>query len=264
MNRQKLSRVLAYGLCFILLAFSIRRNVQAESPADRLQTIFDQGWALESRMHIDLANLDRAIALYEEAVAIAPDNAEARWRLAEVTFKKSEETPDRQKRKEMVTHSLNLAEKALALNPKSVGGMYWSGVALARLADMSGILTAMKQIKQAKVYLHQAIQTDPDHRLSILSGVILALIYSESPWPLTDMDQALELARWSMAKDPALTIATLSLGKIYLAEGKTDLAVKTLRQCLATPAPTYVWDSVLYDWPEAKSILADLEKREQH
>jgi tetratricopeptide (TPR) repeat protein len=262
MSRQKHFLLLVCSFCFIFSGFSARLNVQAESPADRLQTIFDRGWALESRMHIDLANLDRAIALYEEAVAIAPDNAEARWRLAEVTFKKSEETPDKQKRKEMVTRSLALAESALKLNPKSVGGMYWAGVALARLADMSGILTAMKQIKQAKAYLHEAIRTDPDHRLSILSGVILALIYSESPWPLKDMDQALELARWSVDKDPNLTIATLSLGKIYLAEGETGLAEKFLKQCLDTQNPTYVWDSKLYDWPEAKSILAGLEARE--
>ncbi len=213
-------------------------------------------------MHIDLKNLDRAIALYEKAIDIAPENAEARWRLAEVIFKKSEETKDEQERENMVNRSLALAEQALELNPESVGGMYWAGVALARLADMSGIFSAMKQIKRSKAYLHQAIKTDPDHRLSVLSGVVLALIYSQSPWPLKDMDQATDLAHWAVKKDPDLTIASLSLAKVYLAEGNADLAAKMLGKCLATKDPTYVWDAILYDWPEAKTLLAGIRQQE--
>lgn len=261
MNSQKTFLILVCGL--IAAVFFWQPIVRAASPDERITTIFEQGWALEGRMHLDLANLDRAIALYEEAVAIAPENAEARWRLAEVLFKRSEETKDAGKQEEMVNRSLALAEQALELNPDSIGGMYWAGVALARLADMSGIFAAMKQIKQAKAYLHRAIDTDPVHRLSILSGVILAMIYSETPWPLKDVDRALELARWAAEKDPDLTIASRCLGKVYLAAGRTDSAVKALEHCLATKNPTYVWDAILYDWPEAKKILADIKSREK-
>lgn len=236
-------------------------DARADSVSDRIREIFAQGWALEGQMHVDLANLDRAITLYEEAISLAPDNEEARWRLAEVTFKKSEETRDKEERKKLVEKSISLADQALALDPDSVGGMYWGGVARARLADMSGLLAAMKQIGQAKDYLHQAIITDPEHRLSVLSGVILALIYSESPWPLNDMGKASELARWAVAKDPNLTIASLCLGKVYLAEGGKNSAEKELKRCLAIEHPTYLWDAVLYDWPEARTILAGISRQ---
>jgi len=212
-------------------------------------------------MHLDVTNLDKAMALYQEAIAMAPDNEEAKWRLAEVTFKKSEETKDPRERKKLIERSASLADQSLSLNPDSIGGLYWRGVAKARLADMSGLLAAARQIKQAKDDLHRAIRTDPGHRLSILSGVILAMIYSESPWPLKDMKQALDLARWSTAQDPRLTIASLCLGKIYLAEGETELAVQTLEACLATEKPTYVWDAVLYDWPQARSLLAGIREK---
>ena len=244
-------------LVFVLVLLSVPPT-QADPAADRVQELFRQGWDLESRMHLDLTNLDRAMAVYEEAICLAPDNEEARWRLGEVAVKKSEEVRDPKERKQLVERTIALAEQALAMNPKSVGGMYWAGTAYARLADMSGMLSAIKQISQAKTYLHQAMATDPDHRLSVLSGVTRGLISSQAPWPVKDQPRAMDLARRAYEKDPDLTIASLSLAKVYLAEGKTGPAVALLEKCLATERPTYVWDAVLYDWPEAKKILAGI------
>ncbi|MDY6831384.1 MAG: tetratricopeptide repeat protein [Thermodesulfobacteriota bacterium] len=244
---------------FILVGLAPPAHVRADEKADRVKALLEQGWAFEGQMHVDLANLDKAIAVHKEALALAPDNDEAMWRLAEVIFKKSEAVTDKKERKAMVERTVLLAEQALAVNPTSVGGMYWAGTAHARLADMSGLFSAAGQVKQAKVCLHRAIDTDPNHRLAVLSGVILAKIYSESPWPIKDMEQALNLARWAVAKDPNLTLAGLTLGRILLAKNETAAARTELNRCLTTEHPTYVWDAVLYDWPEAKTVLAGIK-----
>jgi len=244
---------------FMLFMLPMVDYVCADVSVDHVKELMDEGWALEGKMHVDLANLDKAIAVHEEALSLAPGNEEAMWRLGEVIFKKSEETRDEKKRKAMLERTVALSEQALAVNPKSVGGLYWAGTAYARLADMSHLFSAAKQIKQSKAYLHQAIHTDPNHRLSILSGVILAKIYSESPWPLKDMDKASGLALWSVGKDPNLTFASLTLGKINLETGQKDAARKLLQRCLDTKHPTYIWDAVLYDWPEAKKVLAGIK-----
>ncbi|MBU0996236.1 MAG: tetratricopeptide repeat protein [Proteobacteria bacterium] len=231
----------------------------ADEKNERISEIFEQGWALEGQMHLDLANLDKAEALYEEAVRMAPDNEEAKWRLGEIIFKKAEEEKDKARRIKMVERTVALAEESIAINPESVGGLYWAGTGYARLADMSGILSALKQVKLSKKYLHQAMETDENNRFAILSGVILAAIYSEAPWPLKDMDQALKLAKWAVEKDPNLTIASLRLGKIYVADGKKDMAKKELERCLAIKKPMYVWDAILYDWPGAKGVLEGIK-----
>lgn len=245
-------------IAWVMGVLCLSLPAQGDALPERLQEIFDQGWALESRMHEDIANLDRAIQLYEEAVSLAPDNAEAHFRLAEVIFKRSEETKDPDKRKEMVEKSISLAEKALVLKPDCVGGLYWAGTGYARLAEMSGIFSAAKQVKLAKNYLYRAMETDPNHRFAILAGVILSAIYAEAPWPLKDMDKALDLALVSVKKDPHLTIAALRLGKVYLAMGKKELATTQLKRCLEIKPPTYVWDAVLYDWPEARKMLKEM------
>ncbi len=230
-----------------------------EAPADRITELFEKGWALQTRMHEDLAYLDQAIALHEEALALAPANEEANWRLAEVLFKKSEEVDGKAERKAVLERTVTLSEQALALNPESVGGLYWAGTALARLADISGVLSSLKQVRQARTYLHQAVRIAPDHRFSVLARVVLTMIYYESPWPLKDMNQALELVRSAVEMDPNLTLASLWLGKVHLAQGKTEAARSELKRCLATEQPTYIWDAVLYDWPEARTILAGMK-----
>lgn len=245
-------------LLMVLLSVPILPGF-AQEVNQRLSDIFDQGWRLEGQMHKDLTNLDRAMALYEEALRIAPDNEEVKWRLGEIIFKKAEEEKDKGKRIGMVEKAVSLAEQAIAINPKSVGGLYWAGTGYARLADMSGVMNALKQVKRAKKYLHQAIETDPSHRFAVLSGVILAAIYQESPWPMKNMEEALFLSTWAVEKDPNLTIASLRLGKIHLSEGKKEAATKELTRCLGIKHPTYVWDAELYDWPEAKRLLSGIK-----
>ncbi|MDY6906471.1 MAG: tetratricopeptide repeat protein [Thermodesulfobacteriota bacterium] len=247
-------------LCCLLLSLLIVLSpVFANDTDARLQEIFEKGWALESRMHIDLSNLDKARALYEEAIRIAPENAEAKRWLAEIIFKQAEEENDKRKKVAMYEQAATLAERAIAINPESVAGFYWAGTANARLADLTWFASALSRVNKAKEYLQTAIDTDTTNRYAVLAGVVLAAIYADAPWPVKDMDRAVELAQWAVSQDRNLTFASLRLGKIYLANGEKEKAVKTLERCLNTENPTYIWDAELYDWPEAKKILSEIK-----
>lgn len=245
--------------CLILCVLLLPVAGVAEDTDARLQEIFERGWALESKMHLDLANLDKAQALYEEAIRMAPENAKAKWRLAEIIFKKAEEENDKGKRIQMYQRSVELSEAAIAINPESVGAYYWAGTAWARLADLSWFASALPKVNNAKEHLQAAIDTDNSNRYAILAGVVLAAIYADAPWPVKNMDKATELAEWAVARDRNLTIASLRLGKIYLASGEKQKAIRELERCLNTENPTYIWDATLYDWPEAETILCDIQ-----
>lgn len=69
------------------------------------------------------------------------------------------------------------------------------------------------------------------------------------------------LALWSVNKNPHLTIAALRLAKVYLAMGKKAPATAELNRCITITDPTYIWDAVLYDWPEARAILKDIGQK---
>jgi tetratricopeptide (TPR) repeat protein len=225
-----------------------------------VKAAFERGWALEGLMHKDLKNLDHAAAIYRDVLARYPESPDALWRLSEIIFKKAEASKDKKQKKELCNQSLGYAEKAMAINPKMAEPHYWVAVNCALLADVGGqALKAFSLVNRAKKELARTIALDPRSRFATLSKTVLANIYLESPWPLRDLAKAQDLAKQAVNEDPNLTFASLILGKTYLKVGKKDLARKELSRCLDTAKPTYVWDAILYNWPEAKSAMKELD-----
>ena len=125
---------------------------------------------------------------------------------------------------------------------------------------MSGIVQSLSLVTQAKRELVAAIELDPAHRFSVLAGAVLAAIYTESPWPLRDLNRAREYALEAIAKDPKLTSASEKLAQVYFKKKQYDKAKKEIHRCLAIEEPTYIWDAILYDWPAVKKLLKEIEK----
>lgn len=246
---------------FAVLLTGLPGFVRADSGNEdpRVKAAFDRGWALMSIMHKDLKNLDLAADLYREVLALHPDNADAMWKLSEVIFKKGEALKDTKQKKELFDLSLSWAEKSLAMAPKKAEPHYWVAVNCAMKADMAGALKALNLVNRTKSELAKVIALDPKNRFATLAKAVLAAIHLESPWPLRDLAKAEELARQAVSEDPNLTWASLTLGRTLARRGKKDPARKELARCLATARPTYVWDSVLYDWPDARKALAELK-----
>ncbi len=248
-------RVALFGM--LLWAFCAPAAA-AEDP--RVKAAFDKGWALMGQMHKDLRHLDEAADVYRSVLAFDPQNADAWWKLSEVVFKKGEAQKDKKRKKELIQEALGYAEKSLALAPRKAEPHYWVAVSCAMLADMAGPLSAMSLVNRCKKELNTVITLDPKNRFAILAKAVLAAIYLDSPWPLRDLEKAEELARKAVAEDPNLTWASVTLGRTLAKRGKKEEAEKELKRCLATSSPTYVWDSVLYDWPSARKALKELQK----
>lgn len=225
----------------------------------RVKAAFDKGWAYFAQLHKDIKNLDLAVAQYKEVLALYPENFDAMWKISEALFKKAEALKDKKQKKEIFTQSLNWAEKALAIAPQKAEPHYWVAVNCAMLADMAGALKAMNLVNRAKSELVKIPVLDPKSRFATLSKAVLGAIYLESPWPLRDLKKAEKLIKEAVAEDSNMTWPTLLLGKLYLKTDRKEQAKKEIARCLAISKPTYVWDSVLYDWPEAKDIMKDIK-----
>ncbi|MEW5735649.1 MAG: tetratricopeptide repeat protein [Thermodesulfobacteriota bacterium] len=246
--------------CIIVLLFAAAPALAEKTYSEpRIKDAFAKGWALMGQMDKDIANLDRAADEYRAVLAVDPKNVDAYWKLSEVIFKKGEANKDPEVRKTLFTESQGYAEKALGLDSKSPEALYWLAVNQAMFADMDGGLKGLKLINRVKTELAQVSELDPKNRFSTLAKVVLANIYLEMPWPMTDLNKARALAYSAVMEDPNLTFATLVLGRVYAKQGKTEDARKMLTQCIETKTPTYPWDSVLYNWPQAKQTLAELK-----
>jgi len=249
------------------LASAANAASDAQSPAvttsgNDVTALITEGWRLQTLMHKDLANLQRAVDLYRQALALAPDHAEAHWRLAEVTFKSAEELSDVQRRQALYNEALTLAARSIELDATIPAAYYWRGSAHARLADLAGVFNALGHLDQARADLDTSIRLKPEDRYAILARVVLAAIYTEAPWPLGDTEKAEALARDARRLDPNLTIACEKLLATYISEEKWPQARQEATSCLAIDAPTYVWDAELHDWPAIKALIEQIPKEE--
>lgn len=222
-------------------------------------SIYEDCWELLSRIHQDTSNLDKAIELYNQVLAAAPEDKDIYWKLSEMTFKKAEATQNEKERIEIYKNALKYAKTAKKNHPDSIEACFWLGCSSARLAEIINGISALPMINVAKKELVIAIKIQPEHRFAILADAILAAIYAGMPWPLQDLEKAEHHAREATRKDPNLTLASVTLAKIFKQQNRFSESRKEAIRCLNLKAPTYLWDAVLYNWPDARQILRSIE-----
>ena len=261
-SRHSLSVVILTML--ILFAFTNEIFLKPVKAANdkRIQKIYKQSWLLLSKMHKNIKGLHRAIVELNEALKLDPDNSDTYWRLAEITFKKADDLKDDDLREKLYHKTISYCRTCLKLKPDSLEAHYWTGCTTARLAEMAGIFSAKGLLDKAKASLRETIKINPDHRFSVLARVIMAALYSETPWPLKDLELAEKYALKATKMDSKLTIASVNLGRVYVRDEKFILARKELQRCLGTKDARYVWDAILYDWPLARELLKEIEDKE--
>ncbi len=227
-----------------------------------IQSIYNQAWQLLSRIHIDKAGLDKAIELYEIVLAAAPDNRDIHWKLSESTFKKAEAMGDDENSLEIYQKALNYAKTARKAFPKSVEAHFWVGCCSARIAEILNSIKALSFINEAKAELKLTIELDPNHRFAILAEAILAAIYTDMPWPFRNLKKAEKYAKEAVDKDPNLSLARLTLARVFKKQKRFMSARQEALKCLSILEPTYLWDAELYNWPHARQLLSELDNHE--
>ncbi|MBF0120164.1 MAG: tetratricopeptide repeat protein [Desulfobacterales bacterium] len=257
---QKLKPVInLFFIVTILITFFQADKGWTQDNKAEINKLFEQAWGLFTQMHKDISSLDKAIAVYKKALEIDPKNPDVYWKLAEVTFKKADDLKNKEEKKKLFDETMAFAMKALELNPNSLEGHYWVGCSAIRLAQLTGVFSAVKMVNQAKKELLKTIEINPNHRFSTLAMTVLAAIYREAPWPIKDINKAYEYAEKAVKQDPNLIFASRQMAYVYIEKKEFEKARKELNRSLSVKNPTYIWDAELYDWPKAKETLKSIE-----
>ncbi len=157
----KLNATIVIIFLFVMVSFTNALSAENGNQQKEISILFDQSWDHFSMMHKDIIELDKAMALIEKVLAIDSMNYDVYWKMAEITFKKADEEKNVDKRKSFYTKTLAYAEKAVEISPDLPEGHYWIGIAVARLAEMSGPLNALGFVKRCKKELNSTIEASP-------------------------------------------------------------------------------------------------------
>lgn len=249
-------------ICLIpVFGFAKTENVPILSEKE-IHKIYEQSWQMLSRIHIDKTGLDKAIELYEKVLKIAPYDKDIQWKLSEATFKKAEIFGQDENSLEMYKKALNYAKDARDDFPNSIEAHFWVGCCSARVAEINNGIRALPMLNEARSELKITIKLNSEHRLAILAKAILSAIYIGTPWPLKNTKKAELFAQEAVEKDPNLTFARIMMARVFLQQKKYLRARQEAVKCLNIVKPTYIWDAELYNWPEARRLLEEIDKNE--
>jgi tetratricopeptide (TPR) repeat protein len=173
--------------------------------------------ALQARQQYRLASgrsVERAVDLYRQALALAPDYAEAWFGLgATYTFQAGRALKPVD---EVVPLAREATERALAIDPK-----------LARAHATLGFLAMLydRDLQASASHLERALSLAPRDTEVVRPASQLLMVLGRDA-------QALKLAQRGVEADPANTFAWTLMGRINRAAGRLDEAVASYRKAL--------------------------------
>jgi len=120
---------------------SVSRSAEAEELNTKAMSILQE--------RLDEKSLSEAISCLEQAAKLDPSREEIWIKLSWHYWLLGDEIPkktrlDRKRRLELNKRGMSAGERAIEINPKSVGGLFWFTVNMAAMGEMKGILSSLR------------------------------------------------------------------------------------------------------------------------
>ncbi|HLE44474.1 MAG TPA: tetratricopeptide repeat protein [Methylomirabilota bacterium] len=218
-----------------------------------------EAWALFQGFHEDLARIDRARAILEDAVRREPA-LDALLLLAWVHLSwadlRAKSVEDKLAGYE---RGRDVAKRAIDLAPRSPEAHLWYAANLGRWAIAKGKLRAAFLLSTLREEIDAVLALDPNH----VGGLALAgSFYLETPGLLGgDLGRAEAYERKALALDPRFTRARVELAKVLIERGRYAEARRELHQVLDEKQPSYVADWAVRHKPTAQRLLAQIREK---
>lgn len=185
----------------------------------------------------DLAKAKQAADLYEKALAADPKNEEAAWKAARVLYWIGRNTKGDDNKVKVFERGIADAKKAIAINPKSLGGHYWLGVSYGLYGSAKGITKSLSLIDPIKEEMAAVIAQDPKYDKGGPYRV-LGRLYFKVPGIFGGSNsEAIKNLNTAIKYGPTRWLNHLYLAEVYIDEGEKEKAKKLLEQVIKGPAP---------------------------
>ncbi len=112
-------------------------------------------------------SLSDALVAYRAAVAAAPDDYEANWKLARALTDEATLETERSEQERLCVEAAKLARKAVALRPSDPKGHDYLAIAVGKLALFEGGQRKIDLSKEVKVEAERALRLDANDDLAL-------------------------------------------------------------------------------------------------
>jgi tetratricopeptide (TPR) repeat protein len=256
-------------LVALISAFSVLSAQSSNRNGISVQQLIADGDALAERLFEN----EKALAKYQEALGLEPNNAELLWRISRCYVDIGEHLPtttEEQQEAQLAAYerALEYADRAVRANPNSSTGYTRRAIAAGRVAMFRGVWGASDLANQMRDDVQKAIELNPQnaHAYYVLGRTHARV--TERPWifrwPLglgwADMDEAVANYERAIALRPDFILYRLDCARAYFEEGEYEKAREQLR--IIETLPTNDEDDDRYR-REAKELLGKIREEEE-
>lgn len=207
----------------------------------------------------DLAKAQQAADLYEKALAADPKNEEAAWKAARVLYWIGRNTKGDENKVKVFERGIADAKKALAINPKSLGGHYWLGVSYGLYGSAKGVTKSLSLINPIKEEMAAVIEQDPKYDEGGPYRV-LGRLYFKVPGIFGGSNsQAIENLNTAIKHGPTRWLNHLYLAEVYIDEDENGKAKELLTLVIKGPAPQGLEPEYAMWKAEAEKLLKGIK-----
>lgn len=180
-------------------------------------------------------NLERSLALVEERLKSAPDDAGAHWRKGRALVRLGELKKTKKEKVRTFKEAEASIRRSIELEPKVADSHFWLGLALGRQGQVRGVLKALGIVKPLRREMEEVLRLDPKHGGAhhVLGEMLMQLpgfAGGDDEAAVAELEKAIELS-------PGYTAHYAPMSEAYLEVGRKADAAKALRACLAVTAP---------------------------
>ena len=231
----------------VFMTLSIVPSARADTFASsnsEAQKLYEQAMALVEES-LERQNLERAVDLFEKAAVIDPSSEEIWIQISVGTWLLGEDLPkgsrgEREERKKLFEKGATAGERAMALNKRSVGGLYWHTVNRAALGEMRGVMSSLSLAGTIFSNMSRVDRRDPYYFYGATRRLVSEVFVRVPAWlserfgfktEYIEEDLLMNIEKW-----PNYFANYTYLARVYVWAEKMPKALEMLDFVLKTPA----------------------------
>ncbi len=246
------NRSIITAILFIILFFS--QGVYAKEAPEYI----DRGEQLYRTHHLAPENFKQAIACYEKALALKPNDYQILWRLSEIYQIYGQTLEDDQKQKKIALwkKGTKFGKKAAEVNPAGKEGHFYYMGNMGALVKFQGTFTSILKIHKIKKEMDITFELDPDYPPVLVAR---AQYLTELPGFFGgDEEEARGIYNRILEIDPNFLIAYYYLAELDLKHKRYDEAIIKLNKIIDAKNVSNYANWVKLDRRWAEKLLKEI------
>lgn len=202
MLKKKIISLFLLPLCFQISVPLYSENLTNLIPPNELaaQSMKKADQAYFKRTDITQARV--ALELYEDVLRYEPQNVEALWKASRTCWWVAEHSDSTIEKINTFRIGMELAEKAIAIDPNCVEAHFWNGSNMGSFGEAKGILKSLFLVKPVRKEMNEVIRIDPKFQGGAGYRVLGIVDYKVPGFAGGSRDRAIENLNKAFSIDP--------------------------------------------------------------